>query len=96
VSLHALALAYMGRTAEATTEAHEVLAAYGSGAPSVNSEYDRLQVIRIYLATGQTDAALEQLALLLQHTFYVTPAWLRLDPTFAALKGNPRFEALAK
>jgi serine/threonine-protein kinase len=95
VSLHGLALAYMGRNAEALAEAREVLAAY-TGAPSVNSEYDRLQVIRIFLATGQTDAALEQLSMLLKNSFYITPAWLRLDPTFASLKGNPKFEEMAR
>ena len=93
--LQGLALAYMGRTAEATAAAKEVLAAYGPGVTSVNSEYDRLQAIRIYLATGQPDAALEQIAVLLEHKNYITPAWLRLDPTFAPLKGNPRFEQLA-
>jgi hypothetical protein len=85
----------MGRNAEALAEAREVLAAY-TGAPSVNSEYDRLQVIRIFLATGQTDAALEQLSMLLKNSFYITPAWLRLDPTFASLKGNPKFEEMAR
>jgi eukaryotic-like serine/threonine-protein kinase len=94
VVLHGLALAYLGRTAEATAEAKEVLNRYGQ-AISVNSEYDRLQTVRIYLATGQTDAALDQLDRLLRNGFYITPAWLRLDPTFASLKGNPRFEAMA-
>jgi hypothetical protein len=26
--------------------------------------------------------------------YFVTPAWLRIDPTWAPLKGNPRFERL--
>lgn len=94
VVLHALALAYLGRTAEATVEAKEALARNGQGV-SVNSEYDRLQTVRIYLATGQADAALDQIERLLRNGFYVTPAWLRLDPTFASLKGNPRFEQMA-
>jgi hypothetical protein len=24
--------------------------------------------------------------------YYLSPGWLRIDPTFAPLKGNPRFE----
>jgi len=27
--------------------------------------------------------------------YYLSPGWLRIDPTFAPLKGNPRFERLA-
>jgi len=26
--------------------------------------------------------------------YYLSPGWLRIDPTFAPLKGNPRFERL--
>jgi hypothetical protein len=26
--------------------------------------------------------------------FYLSPAWLRIDSTFAPLKGNPRFDRL--
>jgi tetratricopeptide (TPR) repeat protein len=94
VVLHALALAYLGRTADAAVEAKEVLARNGQGV-SVNSEYDRLQTVRIYLAIGQADAALDQLDRLLRNGFYITPAWLRLDPLFGPLKGNPRFEQMA-
>jgi Flp pilus assembly protein TadD len=94
VVLHGLALAYLGRTAEAIAEAKDVLARNGQGV-SENSEYDRLQAVRIYLITGQADAALDQIEHLLRNGFYVTPAWLRLDPTFASLKGNPRFEQMA-
>jgi hypothetical protein len=27
-------------------------------------------------------------------TGWVTPAWVRIDPTFASLRGNPRFERI--
>jgi hypothetical protein len=31
---------------------------------------------------------------LAQDAYYLSPGWLRIDPTFAPLKGNPRFERL--
>lgn len=31
---------------------------------------------------------------LLRMPFYLSPGWLRIDPTFAPLKGNPRLERL--
>jgi len=31
---------------------------------------------------------------LLKMNYYLSPAWLRIDPNFAPLKGNPRFERL--
>ena len=39
------------------------------------------------------DAMLEPL---LKMPYYLSPGWLRVDPTFAALKGNPRYERLLK
>ena len=93
VVLHALGLAYAGHAADAIAEANEVLAAEST--ISVNSEYDRLQAVRVFLVTGKHDAALDQIEKLLKNSDYITPAWLRLDPTFAPLKGNPRFAKLA-
>jgi len=31
---------------------------------------------------------------LLTTPYVLSPGWLRIDPTFAPLKGNPRFERL--
>jgi len=41
---------------------------------------------------SQTLDLLEQL---LARPYYLSPGWLRIDPTFAPLKGHPRFEKLA-
>jgi hypothetical protein len=49
---------------------------------------------RIYLLVGEPEKALDQLEPLLKMPYYLSPGWLRIDPTFAPLKGNPRFERL--
>jgi hypothetical protein len=43
---------------------------------------------------GEPEKALDQLEPLLKIPYYLTSGWLRIDPTFAPLKGNPRFERL--
>ena len=49
---------------------------------------------RIYLFTGEPAKALDQLEPLVETPYYLSPGWLRIVPTFAPLKGNPRFEKL--
>jgi hypothetical protein len=56
--------------------------------------YYPLQLARIYLLVGEPEKALDQLEPLLRIPYYLSPGWLRIDPTFAPLKGNPRFERL--
>jgi serine/threonine-protein kinase len=57
--------------------------------------YVRLQLMRIYLLVGEPEKALDQLEPLLKVPFYLSPGWLRIDPTFEPVRKNPRFEALA-
>ena len=55
---------------------------------------NKLQLMRIYLLNGEPEKALDRLEPLLRVPFYLSPGWLRLDPTFQPLRGNPRFQRL--
>jgi hypothetical protein len=58
--------------------------------------YPQHQLARIYLLAGQLEKALDELEPLLEIPCHLSPGWLRIDPTFAPLRGNPRFEKLAQ
>jgi hypothetical protein len=58
--------------------------------------YAQLQLARIYLLTGQTGLALDQLEPLVRVPFYISRAWLRVDPTFERLRAEPRFQRLVE
>ena len=89
-----LALAYLGRKAEAIQEGERAVALWPISRDAYNGAYVQHQLVRIYLLVGEPEKALDQLEPLLKMPYYLSPGWLRIDPTFAPLKGNPRFERL--
>ena len=56
--------------------------------------YVQHQLAGVYLLVGDPAKALDQLEPLLKIPYYLSPGWLRIDPTFAPLRGNPRFKQL--
>ncbi len=90
----ATALAYLGRKAEAVREGERGLALLPVSRDAYSGAYNQHQLARIYLLVGEPEKALDQLEPLLKTPYYLSPGWLRIDPTFAPLRGNPRFEKL--
>ncbi len=89
-----LALAYLGRKAEAIAEGKRGLALSPPSQEAFGGTYNQHQLVRIYLLVGEPEKALDLLEPLLKMPYYLSPGWLRIDPTFAPLRGNPRFERL--
>jgi eukaryotic-like serine/threonine-protein kinase len=91
--LYGVMLAYLGRKADATRQADSVLAQIGTAADYQNAYYIEAAA-RVLLAVGDNDRALDLIARLVHTSYYITPAWLRIDPLYTPLKGNTRFEKL--
>jgi hypothetical protein len=58
--------------------------------------YIRHQLVRIYIEVGEPDKALDRLEPLLRMPYYLSPGWLRVDPTFDPLRKLPRFQKLVE
>ena len=91
---HGLALAYAGRYDEAIADVKRGVELGPVSRDALLGPYYLHQLVRVYLLAGRKDDALDQLEAIMEMPGYLTPAWLRIDPTFAPLRGNPRFERL--
>jgi adenylate cyclase len=59
-----------------------------------NGPYIQHQLARIYIILGEPEKALDQLEPLLKIPYFLSPGWLKIDPTFDPLRKNPRFQKL--
>ena len=91
-----LALAYLGRKAAAIREGQRGAALVPIAKDAFLGPYVRHQLVRIYMLVGEPEKALDELEPLLEIPYYLSPGWLKIDPTFNPLRGNPRFERLVK
>jgi serine/threonine-protein kinase len=92
--LYGLALAYMGKKAEAIAAGEKSIALMPLSKDASTGAYDQHQLARIYIMVGELEKALDQIEPLLKIPYLLSPGWLKIDPAFAPLKGNPRFERL--
>jgi tetratricopeptide (TPR) repeat protein len=95
-TLRGLALAYLGRRREAAHDGEQGLAILPPTKDAYEGPYVQHQLVRIYLLLGEPEKALDQLEPLLKMPYYLSPGWLKIDPNFAPLRGNPRFERLVE
>ena len=92
--LFGLALAYLGRKEEGIREGVSGLALLPVSKDAYSGPYYQLLLARIYILAGEPEKALDQLEPLLMIPSYLSPGWLRIDPTFDPLRKNPRFQKL--
>jgi tetratricopeptide (TPR) repeat protein len=93
-ALLGLALSHQDRFDEAIREGARAVAAEAASRSGPAAQYNRHLLARTYILAGQHDRALDLLEALAKEPYLLTPGWLRIDPAFEALKGQPRFERL--
>ena len=95
--LRGRALALAGRGKEAIEEADRSLKLRETTLDASIRPYVHFQVARILIQSGEYNRAMDLLEPLLKTPASdVTPAYLRIDPTFKPLYGNPRFDRMAE
>jgi tetratricopeptide (TPR) repeat protein len=93
-ALLGLALAYLGHKVEAIQEGERGVALVPLSRDAFFGPYIQHQLARIYLLVGEPERALDQLQPLLKIPYYLSPGWLKIDPNFDPLRGNPRFQQM--
>ena len=95
-ALRGLALAYAGRREEAMEAGQRAVALTPTAKDAYVAPYLQHQLVRICLLAGEPEEALDRLERLLKIPYILSPGWVSIDPNFAPLRGNPRFQRLVK
>jgi hypothetical protein len=89
-----LALAYAGDAAGGIREAQQGVVMLPIAKDGFTGPVLQHQLARIYVLAGEPEKALDQLEPLLRIPYNLSAGWLRIDPNFEPLRGNPRFQKL--
>ena len=82
----ATALAYLGRKADAVRLGKRGAELLPMSRDAMNGAYFVHQLARIYVLVGEPEPAIDQLEQLMKVHYFMSPAWLRIDPTFDPLR----------
>ena len=94
--LQGTVLAYAGRRDDAIRQGKLAVEKLPISKDAYQGAYIQHQLARIYILVGEPDKALDQLEPLLKIPYYLSPAWLKIDPAFDPLRKNPRFQKLVE
>ena len=89
-----LMLAYAGRAVDAVREGERGTALTPITKDADMGAYLAHQLVRIYVLSGRSEQAIDMLEQLLRVPYFVSAAWLQIDPNFDRLRTNPRFQRL--
>ena len=94
-ALLGLALAGLGRSADAVREGKRAVDLVPVSKDAEWAGYLRANLARIYVLLDQREAAIDQLEIVLSRPGPLSAGWLRADPFWDPLRGSPRFQRLA-
>jgi tetratricopeptide (TPR) repeat protein len=90
------ALGYLGRKSEAIEQAVRGASVVPVSQNAYTGPYYQHILARIYVIVGEPRKALDCLEPLVRNPYVMSGAWLRIDPTWAPLRRNGRFERLVR
>jgi serine/threonine-protein kinase len=94
LALNGVALAYAGRRAEAIASGERSVVLLPVTRDAFSGPYNQHLLARTYVILGEHEKAIDQLEALLAVPYFLSARWLKIDPSVASLRGNPRFERL--
>ena len=83
-----------GQSTEGATAGLSLAGADTSAGSSLTNAYFTYVAARTALVAGDKAKAIELLGESMRLRYFVTPAWLRIDPTWNSVRADPRFEKL--